>query len=435
MPLLLALTEPLFGGEWQLTEVDQGNFCSLALDSGGLPSIAYINWNTCTVNWAAWNGSSWNIIPAGTPGAGGGYTSIALAQSGFPCITWYHNTVIPPASALMYAEWNGSSFDVCTISEGGNHGLSNSLVLDSQSNPHVSFSGDSYGTLYYAWRNGSSWMIQTVTTSGTGSKNSIDLSSSNTPGISYSGSGGNLEYAWQSGSWFTATADSTVNSVQGTSMAFSSSGMPRVAYFDYFPGMLKYASWNGFFWCTETVDSSGSAGFGCSLELDENDVPRISYCDGEQQVLKYARKEGGSWMIEAVAPIGSSCSGNTSIALDPSGNPHISYIDYTSNSVMYAYYQDTPVDEPASIPTGRMSLQVYSGIPSAVPPVLLLSLQSAGEVEITVHDISGRLVFGIPQTMYQAGVQTLQIPHLTPGAYLCSVFSDHGVISQRFIVL
>ena len=56
----------------------------------------------------------------------------------------------------------------------------------------------------------------------------------------------------------------------------------------------------------------------------------------------YARYDGTSWKAEEVDNGGSSGT-YSSIAIDPSGNPHISYINTTPNpdAVMYAHHNGT----------------------------------------------------------------------------------------------
>jgi hypothetical protein len=91
---------------------------------------------------------------------------------------------------------------------------------------------------------------------------------------------------------------------------------------------LKYASFNGSTWNIETVDTSGGD---TSIALDKDGNPHISYCkySGPSVNLKYAVFNGLTWDIETVDNTGS-VGLETSIALDISGNPHISYEDLTN---------------------------------------------------------------------------------------------------------
>jgi hypothetical protein len=90
-------------------------------------------------------------------------------------------------------------------------------------------------------------------------------------------------------------------------------------------------------WQIEEVDAYGDVGYGSSIALDSNDYPYISYGDKTNDYfIKCAMWDGSSWQIDTV----DTGKDKTSIALDTSGNPHISYhySDYSNNGLGYAYY-------------------------------------------------------------------------------------------------
>ena len=180
-----------------------------------------------------------------------------------------------------------------------------------------------------------------------------------------------LKYASRnsSGLWTTETVpndDTAVGDNAGhrdnyglyTSLALDGSGKPRISYYDAEHQTLKYASWGGSAWVIETVPNhtevSGVGGHDDNYGLYTSlalwsGKPRISYYDKHNQVLKYASDNGTAWVVVTVpSETGSSIDLvtdgapqdnyglSTSLALDGSGNPHISYKDALNSVPKYA---------------------------------------------------------------------------------------------------
>jgi hypothetical protein len=130
-----------------------------------------------------------------------------------------------------------------------------------------------------------------------------------------------------------------------SSLAFDGNGNPAISYLDNSKRDLKFARWNGSSWVLQIVDSDGEpwyyttqVGSYSSLAFDGSGNPAISYCDYTDfflNVLKLARWNGSSWVLQTVDSAGD-VGYDTSLAFDGNGNPAISYRDNTNDSLKLA---------------------------------------------------------------------------------------------------
>jgi hypothetical protein len=77
-------------------------------------------------------------------------------------------------------------------------------------------------------------------------------------------------------------------------------------------------------------------GYDSSIAVDASGRPHISYYDASNIDLKYATFNGSSWDIETVDSTGD-VGRYTSIALDANEKPHICYLDFANHHLKYAY--------------------------------------------------------------------------------------------------
>ena len=246
-------------------------------------------------------------------------------------------------SASEFSPWS-----LQTVDSSKKVGQYSSAALDAAGNPAISYYDQTYGDLKYASWDGSRWIITTV-----------DCSRSE---------GKNKWYFWDRG--HDRTQDSEYNKCyHGTekvgkysSLAFDSSGKPRISFYDESKGDLKYASWDGSTWVITTVYSAGKVGEYSSLAFDNSDKPCISFYDGSHKDLMYASWDGSRWVITTVdgtnykkgqkwgnwdgdrerAQSNSINVGEySSLALDSTGNPRISYYDESNKDLKYAAWDES----------------------------------------------------------------------------------------------
>lgn len=87
-------------------------------------------------------------------------------------------------------------------------------------------------------------------------------------------------------------------------------------------------------WDIQTVDSFGNVGEASSIAVDSSGNSHISYIDGTNQTLKYATNKFGGWSIESLDKIGYGIQ-TTSIAVDSATSVHICYSDNSSKALKY----------------------------------------------------------------------------------------------------
>ncbi len=309
-----------------------------------------------------------NIVTVDNSEGVGGNNSIDLDSNGYPHISYLDSA----NDDLKYAFYDGTDWNIEIIDGFGYSGQFNSISLDSNDRPHISYCD--FGILNYAYYDGTSWTVEMVddNINGTVGNTAIALDSKDNPHISYSKLG-SLKYAIYDGdNWNIQTVEN--NSVSDTSISLDSNDRPHISY-EGGDEDLKYAYYDGISWSIETLDSIGLVGLDSSITLDSNDNPHISYHDQSNEDLKYVYYDGTNWNIKIVDNLGNV--GNfTSLALDSNDHPHISYKDTTNKAIKYAYFDGT-----------SWSINTLDSNKSASPSLVL---NSAGIPHISYFDYGSR---------------------------------------------
>ncbi len=328
------------GVDWQIEAVDSegnvGQGPSLALDEAEHLHISYYDWGSGNLMYARYNGTDWHIEAVDGVGRESWQvrTSLALDGAGHPHIGYYDAI----NQDLKYAWHNGVGWQIETVDSdlfASPYGIAVALALDGLDRPHVSYYD---GDLNYATYDGV-WHTEIVD-SGWIEDISLALDGADLPHLSYIGDG--LQYARHDGlTWHIEMVDSNANtSFTDVSLALDGLDWPHIGYDSR---GLQYAWYDGATWYTETVHSEVwvSSVEGVSLALGELERPQISFgrfdYDLGHSILGYAWHDDMQWQIETVDSVVSV--GDTALALDESGHPHISYYDVDKGDLKYARHE------------------------------------------------------------------------------------------------
>ena len=351
------LDKPGAGGTWNSTIIDSsGEYNSIAVDKSGNPHIAYYqvaqsDKDYPELKYAYKDSKGWHIEIVDSTKAGAGfYVSLVLDSSGNPHMVYGEVFGQDTVDKLKYAYKDSTGWHIIILDQNSYISYINLVLYNDQ--PRISYYNNSAnngaGELQYMYKNGTKWVIENVTPKSSGGRwNSLAVDSNGNPRISYYDivSGpvqGSLRYAERTsdGVWKTTIVDGNMldllNVGAWNSLALDSSGNPCISYNvnNGTNGSLKYAYWNGTKWITEVVSNLKSL---CSkLVLTQSNSPLIVYQDSTTQNLKYAYKEGSGWITDNYIDTVDGVGQWISLTLSPSGIPNVSYT--TANSrLKYAY--------------------------------------------------------------------------------------------------
>jgi hypothetical protein len=372
------------GNKWQIETVDGANssvgaYNSMVLDSNNHPHIVYgyysylHDMDVITPRYAHWNGTAWQIseVDINTHIAGPDRDvsplSIAVDSSNIPHISYGaklfwdgSNWSGSSLHDLWYATLNGTTWELTEVDTSDEAGRFNSIAVDSNDYPHISYGEQDSKDLKYAAYDGSNWSLTTVDSAAyVDQGNSIAIGSNDYPQIAYyDGSDGIGKLAsWDGSSWHISTVydpyPSNHTSLQTTSIVLDSSNQAYVLFRDSYDAQrVVTATWDGSDWQSMTVDRSGSAAHRNDMVLDNKGYTHISYrvASKDRMVssgyryqfseLRYGRWDGKKWNIETIAapPAASTIPAvkinssyynqvgvHNALALDSMGSPHFSY--------------------------------------------------------------------------------------------------------------
>jgi len=440
---------------WGIETVDSigdvGDVNSIAVDSNGIPHIVYYDATNGKFKYAYWDGSSWDkqIIPDNCP-----WPSFSLNGALNPIdIAVDSNDNLHIAyfcsqnSQARYIRWNGTGWDnQAQISDNTTTpSFSISIAVDSADIPHIVYNNKTTdpGRIFYA--KGPVWTLESVLSVAdrVDSYNvSISTDSSNIPYLIYDDSNGNIKYAIRNGaSWNMGTVGTTGLSTAGTNIGVglnidSVTGEIRVVstkwsnFLCLFPflncrgNISEFISNDmGISWNDNLIVSGSHDGFTnntyytgsysnsiSSKPLGGNDNLQISYVysdDGEF---------GGSytdslWCAERLSSVGawdkvevdsSVKIKNTSIAQDNNNFPHIAYYDVTNNDLRYAGrpLRGTVISEKIT-PTVLDSWDTFSAVDDTTHGNIVYSILDGNDFSVLKSNVtSGQDISDIDATAH-----------------------------------
>jgi secreted trypsin-like serine protease len=378
-----------------------GEFISLALNSSGFPVISYRDVTNADLKIAVCGDAACTTSTRTTvdktdgTDSVGWHTSLALNSAGFPVISYYDITNADLKVAVCGNATCGTTDTpvrtLTTVDSTGSVGQFTSLALNSSGSPVISYWDETNLDLKVAVCGNATCgttatPVRTLTTvdstDSVGRHTSLALNGSGSPVISYNDAT-NLDLkvavCGDATCGTTATPVRTLTTVDSTdtvgvnnSLELNDSGFPVISYSDITRTDLKVAVCGNATCGTTaapvrtltTVDSTDSVGRYTSLALNGSGFPVISYYDVTNADLKVAVC-GDTTCGTTAAPVRTltivdstdSVGFDTSLALNSSGLPVISYNDITNADLKVA-----------SVPVTAATIDAYTGAAAASAP-------------------------------------------------------------------
>jgi hypothetical protein len=291
---LMFAFRPASSGKWfstqilSSTHVSQNVYPRIAVDSSDRPHVCVA---IGTLQYITFISGKW-VAQEVDPDSGtlSYHCSIALGSDGIPHIIWYHE-FLPGGKQfthVRHAELVDGQWIVRSV-DGGISGKWNSMVINPQGFPHITYSQwVSGGDIRYASWDGKDWKVEGIAASSgksavaRGYDNSLALGKDGTPHVSYFEEGALQHASRKEDKWVVEKVtdiSAQYDFYQGsTAMLLDSEGIPHIVFGDV--GAVKHAYWNGKEWLVEAV-ASGGLGQYANVDgmIGPDDTLYVSYSD------------------------------------------------------------------------------------------------------------------------------------------------------------
>ena len=243
-------------GKWNFVQTvdpgfEAGGFPSLAVDTNGVPSVAYFDGDAGDLKYAKLVGGAWKVEKVDTAGSVGLYPSLALASDNTAMIGYYKRT----GGDLKLAVQRGGGWKISTVDSAGDVGRCTSMTFDPNKPGALAIAYDdsNTGAKKFAFEGSTGWVIQTV--------------DNTTP----------------NGGGYTSLAYEPFKDSDGKYH-------PTMSYYDSSNSALKFARWSGASWSNEIVATQGVQGLYTSLYYDSGNKANILFFKKSTLTAYRARK-------------------------------------------------------------------------------------------------------------------------------------------------
>jgi len=344
--------------EWVIETVadsgDQGRYASIALDSENQPHAAWYDSSLGNLMYSTRTFEGWATPTIVATGSTGKYASIAIDPiTDMPAIAFMDESRGDYDEA-MYAYYDGTwSVEQIVWDDDRNEGRYIDLAFASDGTPYVSYhynngAAHTYG-LNVVWQTtDATWTGKRVESrvwgfGEYGKHSAIAMSSVNQPQVIYRDSLNQIpRFSWRDGSgWHSENIVGILSDYCGEYNDIALDSVDNIWTSTFDPTTLG-DNCVGVMWKTngdwdKTEPECGDGGdFGkyTSIAIDSSGNPHVTYyADGE---LHYAVKDKADWEIETLDDEGDTGQ-FTSIALDDADNPYIVYYNVTHNDMMFVW--------------------------------------------------------------------------------------------------
>lgn len=262
----------------------------LAFDSSDTPHIAYLGQLvnvTFAPMYAVKGGASWDFELVRSTSAGD-FVSLALDSAGLPHIAYHSNNDDQLIVGSRAANGTWSHDDIVVSPNTNQFGRYVSLAIDSGDTPHLVAASLSFGNLHYYTTTTTSWREEQLFAAGERSDLAVD-GSDFIHIVFHDDDAGVPRYARPIGAstWSVEQLGTCSDCGRHIAIALDSQDRPHVLYSQAQSSELVYEHWDGQEWQRQSISSTGPIGPECDIALDAQDRAHLTFRNFNDGTLEY----------------------------------------------------------------------------------------------------------------------------------------------------